>query len=269
MLAFYAVLFGLVFFLAACQKDDPADMQPNPDPTVDSLSFGLGWTGEDNLDEVPSATNFGFGNNNLPASADLGAHFPPIGNQGQYGTCVAWAVAYNGKTVLDGMDRGLSAGDLASAANQFSPKDLFTAIPDQQKAPDCNGTNFTFALDVLQERGVASMQTVPYTNLGDCSQNSLDPSWTQEASQNRIQYYRKIEPTVQSIKQNLANNIPVIFGARLADNFMTWNSDAVLSSSTTYNNVGQHAYHAMVISGYDDSKGPGGAFRVVNSWSEQ
>jgi len=264
-----AFFFGLVLFLAACQKDDPADMQPNPDPGQDNLAFGLGWTGEDNLDEIPSATNFGFGNSNLPAAVDLGDHFPPIGDQGQYGTCVTWAVAYNAKTVAEGMDRGLSPSALTSSANQFSPKDLFTAIPDQEKGPDCNGTNFTFALDVLQERGVASMQTVPYTNLGNCSQSSLDPSWTQEAAQNRIQYYRKIDPTIQTIKQNLANNVPVIFGARLADNFMTWNSEAVLSSSTTYNNVGQHAYHAMVISGYDDNKGPGGAFRIVNSWSDR
>jgi hypothetical protein len=28
-----------------------------------------------------------------------------------------------------------------------------------------------------------------------------------------------------------------------------------------------HAYHAMIIGGYDDNKGPNGAFRIVNSWS--
>jgi hypothetical protein len=49
---------------------------------------------------------------------------------------------------------------------------------------------------------------------------------------------------------------------------MTWNSDDVLSSHTTYNNVGQHAGHAMTIIGYDDNKGPNGAFQVVNSWGE-
>ncbi len=265
------ILIGLLFaglLFSSCEKDSMDTMDPNPAPdnAADTLSFGLGWTGEDNLDEIPTATNFGFGNTNLPASVDLNGLFPPIGNQGQYGTCVSWAVGYNIKSAVDGQDRGLSTNALSNPANQFSPKDLFVAIPDNEKAPDCNGTNFSFALNVLQNRGVATMQTVPYTNLGDCSQANLDPSWTQEAAQHRIQYWRKIDPTVTSIKQNLANNIPVIMGARLADNFMTWNSDNVLTSGTTFNNVGQHAYHAIVVSGYDDNRGPNGAFRVINSW---
>jgi len=248
---------------------DDLTPETNAEEDITTTDYGLGWLGDDDLSEVPVSTNFGFGNSNLPAAVDLTDKFPPIGDQGQYGTCVSWTVAYNTKTAIEGMDRGLSTGELSNPSNQFSPKDLFVAIPDNEKGPDCNGTNFSFALNVLQERGVATMQTVPYTNLGDCSQMSLDPSWTAEANQNRIQYWRRIDPSVQSIKQNLSNNIPVILGAKLADNFMTWNSDAVLSSSTTTTNVGQHAYHAMVIIGYDDGRGPNGAFRVVNSWSDR
>ncbi len=71
--------------------------------------------------------------------------------------------------------------------------------------------------------------------------------------------------SANDLKSLLADNIPIIFGARLADNFMTWNSNAVLSSSSSFQNVGQHAYHAMVLAGYDDNKGAG-AFKVINSW---
>lgn len=229
--------------------------------------YAFGWTADDNISTVPTTTNFGFGSTaSLPSSVDLVPKLPPIGNQGSYGTCVAWAVAYNAKTALAGMDRGLSTSQLSSPANQFSPKDLFIAIPDNQKGSNCNGTNFSFAMDVAQSRGVASMQTVPYSNMTSCSSFNEQTAWRSEANQNKIKYWRKIDPTTETIKQNLANNIPVIFGARLADNFLSWNSSAVITSSTTFNNAGQHAYHAMVIAGYDDNRGPSGAFKVVNSW---
>jgi len=32
--------------------------------------------------------------------------FPPIGDQGQYGTCVAWSVGYNLKTALNAIEKG-------------------------------------------------------------------------------------------------------------------------------------------------------------------
>ncbi|MCB0836801.1 MAG: C1 family peptidase [Bacteroidetes bacterium] len=261
----FSLFVGLL--ISGCKQDPPIDpIDPKPDPT--ETQYFLGWDGEDDLSDIPTSTNFGFGSTTLPTSVDLVSKFPPIGDQGQYGTCVSWAVAYNIKTAINGMSKGLSASDLASTSNQFSPKDLFVAIPDNQKGQDCNGTNFSNALDVMQNRGVARMQTVPYTSLGDCSNANLQSSWTNEANQNKIKYWRKIDASIQSIKQNLSNNIPVILGAKLADNFMSWNSDNVLSSSTSYNNVGQHAYHAMVIAGYDDNKGPNGAFKVINSWGE-
>lgn len=264
VLLYVTITFQLLLF-TSCDKDEGVRQL---EQQMGDLEYALGWYGQDNMDAIPTSTNFSFGNTNLPASVDLVSKFPPIGDQGQYGTCVSWAVGYNIKTALNGMSNNLSASQLASESNQFSPKDLFIAIPDNEKGQNCSGTNFSNALNILQNRGVASIQTVPYTGLGDCSNTNLQTSWTSEASQNKIKYWRKIEATIPSIKQNLANNIPVILGAKLADNFMTWNSDVVLSSSTSYNNVGQHAYHAMVIAGYDDSKGPGGAFKIINSWGD-
>ncbi len=261
---FALLAFQLNIFVSCSDEetDGPGEEQ-NED-----LEFSLGWDGKDDLGTIPTSTNFSFGNTNLPASVDLVPKFPPIGDQGNYGTCVSWAVGYNIKTALNGMSKGYSTSQLISASNQFSPKDLFVAIPDSKKGQNCDGTNFSEALTILQDRGVATMQTAPYTNLGDCSNTNLQSSWTAEAGQNKIKYWRKIEASIQSIKQNLANNIPVILGAKLADNFMSWNSNVVLSSSTSYNNVGQHSYHALVIAGYDDTKGSGGAFKVINSWGE-
>lgn len=246
-------------WITSCKKKDDPEFDP-PD--------NLGWYGTDDLTTVPSNVNFGTGGN-VPSSYDIVPKFPPIGDQGQYGTCVAWAAGYNMKTALEGMDRGLNSGQLASSANQISPRDLFTAIPDASKGQNCNGTNFTDALDILLQRGAATLQTVPYNNLGSCASAGVQSNWTQEASGHRIKSYRKINLDINTIKENVANNVPVVCGAKLSDNFMTWNNDNVLSSNTTYNNTGQHAYHAMIIAGYDDGKGANGAFRIINSWSTQ
>ena len=263
------LFFFAIILMVSCQKNN--DITPddnNNNNNNNETEFALGWSGDDNMESVPTTTNFGFGNGTLPSSVDLVDKFPPIGDQGAFGTCVAWSVAYNVKTAVNGMDIGLSTSQLSSKSNQFSPKDMFTAIPDNQKGADCNGTNFTTALEVLQNRGVATMQTVPYDGLGNCSANSVQSSWTNEAKDNTIKYWRRIDPSVLAIKENLSNNIPIVLGAKLSDNFMTWNSDNVLSSNTSYNNVGQHSYHALVVAGYDDNKGPGGAFKVINSWGE-
>ena len=236
---------------------DPAVVEP----TLNAL----GYFGEDNLDTVPVNVSFGNPTGSLPSSVDLTPKFPPVGNQGQYGTCVAWAVAYNYKSTIDGISKGLSASEMASPSRQFSPKDLFTAIPDVYKGPNCNGTNFSYALNVAQDRGIATMATVPYTGLSSCSQSTVQSNWTTEANQYKIKSWRKITGSLDAIKQNLANNIPVILGAKLADNFMSY-SGGVISSASGYNQVGMHAYHAMVIGGYDDNKGPNGAFKIVNTW---
>jgi hypothetical protein len=101
----YAALLSGMLFVSGCSDDNVL-----PDPSGESK---FGWNGEDNMSEVPASTNFGFGNSsNLPSQVDLVSKFPPIGDQGNYGTCVAWAVAYNTKTAMSGMRRGLTTNQL-------------------------------------------------------------------------------------------------------------------------------------------------------------
>ena len=56
------------------------------------------------LDEIPQDLDINDETGNLPSSVDLSSKFPPTGDQGEYGTCVTWAVGYNLKTALNGID---------------------------------------------------------------------------------------------------------------------------------------------------------------------
>ena len=201
----------------------------------------------------------------LPKSVDNSKYLPPIGNQGQYGTCVAWATAYNCRTYLYAKSNGLTTRSLTNSTI-FSPADIFMSIDASYKGSDCGGTNFEYAFDKMISRGVANISTAPYSYL-NCG-GSPQSTWTSNAKNYKIKSYREIKVDVNTIKQYLAQGQLVVFGAKLGDEFMYANDKSVLYTQTSFNSCGMHAYHALVCSGYDDSKGSNGAFRVVNSWGD-
>jgi len=200
----------------------------------------------------------------LPDKVSLEYLFPPIGNQGNKGTCVAWAVGYNLKTALNAIDNHWTRAQLDNTINQTSPKDLWLSIPQNQKGQNCGGTAFEPAFAVLMADGVASMQDVPYENLGNCTGRKIGDHSNKLANFSRIVSETEM-PRVEHIKAYLNDSIPLVFGAKLGDRFMNWRNSDVISSDT-YNYSGMHAYHAMVLVGYDDSKN---AFRVRNSWGKE
>lgn len=196
-----------------------------------------------------------------PDFVDWSAYLPPVKNQGNYGTCVAWATGYYYRAFLRAKGLKLSESDLKDTHNQFSPKDLFWAIPNEDKPDGCDGTYIKSAFDVMLNRGLATWYTVPYENLGDC-RSEPENSWTQEAANYKILRYRQIgesEFNVTGFKSYLSKGIPIAFGAKVGDNFMYWKGGVIKSE---YSYLGGHA---MVICGYDDSKA---AFKIVNSWGD-
>jgi hypothetical protein len=231
-----------------------------------------GWLAEnENLDSIPQDIDINDDSTALPSVKSLESKFPPIGDQGQYGTCVAWATGYNLKTSLNAIEKGWNATDLKTPANQTSPKDLWFVIGKPDKGANCEGTNFEPALDALISKGAENLNSVPYSNMGNCSGTSSGNANNKLANYRKIAYnnslsgnaIKKDGMTQNNFKGYLAQGRPVLFGAKLGDRFMRWNSANIISSDT-YNNPGmQHAYHAMILVGYDDSKK---AFRVRNSW---
>jgi C1A family cysteine protease len=255
---------------AACSKDNGGGGEP--DDNNPTTQHALGWNkSSDDLSKYPKEISFKFTSSgssaNLPSSVDLTGKLPPVGNQGNYGTCVAWSVAYGLRTYLDAASRNLSAQQLADPSNQYSPADLWMAMATADKAADCGGSNFEPALNLLVNRGVATLKTAPYSSL-QCG-GTPQQTWTADAANRKILNYRMIaeaDMTVENLKTHLAQGQAMSFGARLGDNFMAWNGTGVLSSETYNQPNMQHAYHALVLAGYDDSKGANGAFLVYNSW---
>lgn len=198
---------------------------------------------------------------------------PPVGNQGQYGTCVAWATAYGLKTTLNMKDGTWSTANKNLSQYQCSPVDVWHSMRSgysSEVSSGCGGSSFDPAFKAMQSKGVATMSTVPFTNMKMTCDNVAGKG----LSSNKIGSYRTIAysadmstdgkaygMTVANIKAHLEEG-PLVIGAKLGDNFMAWNSSSVIKSDTkTYQ--GQHAYHAMMLVGYNDAKN---AFRLQNSW---
>lgn len=221
----------------------------------------MGWNAtEEDHSTVPmhvSSTVF-MGSAGLPSAYDLDAYFPPIGNQGGAPTCVDWAIGYSGYTAMSVIDDAQVDRNLAT--NQGSPKALWCLTPDNQKG------QFVPALDKMIQVGVADMGLVPYNeDFSSCNADGSVPlSWRANAAEHRITHYRKLDNTVEAIKQQLSQKHPVVCGIRVFPNFGALDGNGVYSSTGGTVWDGRSA-HALVIQGYDDTKGAG-AFRVRNSW---
>ncbi|MDR0560279.1 MAG: C1 family peptidase [Prevotellaceae bacterium] len=200
--------------------------------------------------------------NDLPWKVDLSDKLPPAGDQGSYGTCVTWALAYGLRTYMNAVSKNLIAPQLLDKKHQFSPSDLWMSIPLKNRVGYCAGTAFQPVLNALVYRGVTTMHNANYSAI-KCKEYSPE-EWTQDAANYKIAGYRIIDRSnwsVNSFKTYLSQGYPVCIGTRLGDRFRVWKSGVL--DSDTYR---QSMYHAMLLVGYDEQMGNAGAFKVFNSW---
>jgi Papain family cysteine protease len=199
--------------------------------------------------------------------AILNLDMPPIGFQGNEGSCVAWACAYGVKSFE--MKKATGVDFIGPSANLFSiasPEYLFNRINVNNQ--DCTkGSYFVGddqnrgALDVLKSEGVLAWAYEPYSDKDGCGkvENSKEVA-NPLAAPNRIKNYARIldlSPT--SLKTLLNDQHPIIFAVRVSDEFMSAGPGFVWKSGLG----GPLSGHAMVIMGYDDAKK---AYKVQNSW---
>ncbi len=251
------ILVGFLFVLAACDEF-PYD----PDVVnIEDLTFGLQPTPEADLAAVPTI-NAATYNGILPSSYFLAT--PPPGNQGSEGSCVGWATAYGLKsyhlTQHNGGNYSSTDGSL-NFNNICSPEYVFNQIKVSCSSGSyfVNTGTYTGALDLIKAQGACTWQQMPYSSTNGC--NTLpDATQTADAAKHKIVNYTRINDFTQmNLKTLLYNGFPVIIGASLDDGFMNANSSFVWERSIG----GFTGNHAMLVMGYDNSKG---AYKVLNSW---
>ncbi len=93
----------------------------------------------------------------LPVAVDLSAYMPPVGDQGQQGSCVGWATAYAARAYYA---EQVEHRDTSLAANQPSPAFIFDVIHQGDESCD-GGAMIPDAMKVL-EQGAYSLADFPY-----------------------------------------------------------------------------------------------------------
>lgn len=190
----------------------------------------------------------------LPDRVDLSSRLPSPGDQGNQGSCVAWAVAYAARSYYD----GLAAGQALNPKSAFSPAYIYNQIRSKQS--DClSGSSIEGALNLLKNQGVARLEDFPYSD-NNCSRipsNAVRSS----AFSNAIRGWKSIKyGQIETVKGELYRGNPVVVGMNIPDSFQYVRGPAIFSDL----NASSRGGHAMTIVGYDDQRG---AFKLLNSWS--
>lgn len=208
----------------------------------------------------------------MPASASLEKFCPTPGDQGRYGTCVAFATAYHLRTILHTKLQSEIAGGNMAKLNPntaiFSPTFVYEQIKEKEDTDCQDGTNPVDAFDLMKRSGVAKLSTLPYS----CGA-SIQSDAKKEGMNFRITDYQilySVNETDDNLKINatkkaLSEGYPCMLGFVVAESFYSPKGDVWREAGTDDGPTGKHGRHAMCIVGYDDKK-YGGAFRILNSW---
>ena len=194
----------------------------------------------------------------LPATVDISASMPPIGNQGAENSCVGWASGYAIKSFQEAQEHkwSLSGGTGPNGINTdhvFSPAFIYNQINGGKD----NGSIFTDAFSLLEKQGAAPWSSMPYV----AGQYTNQPTAAAIAAAKPYiisTYYSLPKANLGQIKTVLASGQPVFWGAEI-DNVLENGKFAILSGAFGTDEGG----HAMTLVGYDDNKQ---AFKVMNSW---
>jgi C1A family cysteine protease len=188
----------------------------------------------------------------LATSVDLSSNFPSPGDQGNQGSCTAWAVAYAYKTFQEKLDQ---EWDLTTTDHQFSPAYVYNQINDGTDS----GAYIDDAMKIILDQGVCSLAVMPYSDTDYTTQ----PTTAQKAAASLYKSKSWGVLTAGStteIKTHLAAGDAVVVGIPVYADF-----DNLSSSNQVYDTISGtlEGYHALCLVGYNDSKS---AFKFINSW---
>lgn len=219
-----------------------------------------------------SKSTLGF-SDELSTQKTLEMNVPPVGNQRETGSCVAWATSYYGLSTIYNRKFNITTSE-GKYAHAFDPWYTYSLVNQLTKRNDeCdNGLRVSDALKLLEEIGPKKMLFPPYNYY--CNENwevgkledmygYLSPYQLASSNYEDPKNYK----TTELIKTEIDKyGFPVVvtLGNYSKSSLNSVGSDGIFRPVYQPRNGG----HAMTIVGYDDFKN-GGSYRVVNSWGKE
>lgn len=187
-------------------------------------------------------------NNELPIAFNL--NMPPISDQGNQGSCVAWSAGY--ATMSYYINKQVNGN---YNLNQLgSPKFLY----NQCKIGDCqSGSKYPLALEVLKNKGICIWSKMPYNDTSCSEQPNVD-QFTNASNFKISGWSYVLLNNSNMIKRLLFSGYPVMISIKCYDSLFQYRGG--IYDSNYGNLIGGHA---VCIVGYDDSNG---FYKIQNSW---
>lgn len=209
----------------------------------------------------------------LPENVSLREFAPPVGSQGLYSSCTAWATSYGARTMSYAIQHGYSKTNNYDEIlrNTFAPDFIYNNI---NKNNDCtHGTVISDALLFMKKTG--DIRRVGDFSCGKRYEEDLDRAKTYT-----IKDYARLngssvskDALVLKMKALLASKHPLPFGMILPEDFEKVDKSGIWypTQNDRYNasmaKAGRINYlgHAMCVIGYNDAIN-NGSFEILNSW---
>jgi hypothetical protein len=213
----------------------------------------------------------------LSAAVDLSSQLPPVGNQGSQGSCVAWATSYYYKTWQEKQEH--TGWNLSNPWYQFSPSFMYNQINGGAD----NGSTFTAAFTLLQNKGDVDIAEMPYSASDYRTQPTaakLEAAKPYRIQSNWAYFWKRstngpysTPNNIEPVKAWLNSGQILVMAIPIYLDFPGYSGNP---AKTYYDHTGSSILaggHGVCICGYDDNINPTGStadkkggFKMVNSW---
>lgn len=188
----------------------------------------------------------------IPEKKDYTEEMTPVGDQGEEGACVGFAVAIGLKEYQEKKEHQRHI--------PLSPRFVYEEARKIDGFPDHEqGTSCLAAMKVLEQKGVCEWDFWPYDvqRVGEPK-----PGTEENAKQYRIQAYGQLD-SLETMKRSLVVDGPFVAGVPVYENWRTqevWGTGKIPAPPENENPIGGHA---ICMVGYDDDTQ---LFKFKNSW---
>lgn len=187
----------------------------------------------------------------LPPKVDYTENMTPVRDQGDEGTCVAFASVVGVKEYQDTEEYNKIIG--------LSPRYLYSLCKKNDGAPDTEGTYPRIAMKMLLKYGTSPESFWPYK---PHQADKPKPGAGKAAIKYRVKAYARIK-TILEMKRSLVVNGPFLAGVDVYESWFTKNADKTGVIPMPKKKDQYQGGHAICIIGYDDPKK---LFKFKNSW---